>query len=84
MHGFARNKPVRAPLPAHLAGWTGILQADAYAGFGELYEAKRRPAPIVEASCWSHGRRKFFELADLKKGAAGDRGDRPHRRDLRD
>ncbi len=84
VHGFARNKPVRAPLPAHLAGWTGILQADAYAGFGELYEAKRRPAPIVEASCWSHGRRKFFELADLKKGAAGDRGDRPHRRDLRD
>ena len=51
----------------HLAGWTGILQADAYAGFGELYEAKRRPAPIIEASCWSHGRRKFFELADLRK-----------------
>ena len=24
-------------------------------------------APIVEASCWSHGRRKFFELADLRK-----------------
>ena len=51
----------------HLAGWTGILQADAYAGFGELYEAKRQPAPIIEASCWSHGRRKFFELADLRK-----------------
>jgi transposase len=51
----------------HLAGWAGILQADAYAGFGELYEAKRQPAPIIEASCWSHGRRKFFELADLRK-----------------
>jgi transposase len=51
----------------HLAGWSGILQADAYAGFGELYEAKRQPAPVVEASCWSHGRRKFFELADLRK-----------------
>ena len=51
----------------HLAGWTGVLQADAYAGFGELYEAKRQPAPITEASCWSHGRRKFFELADLRK-----------------
>src|SRR5205809_15655 len=48
----------------HLARWSGILQADAYAGFGELYEAKRQPAPIIEASCWSHGRRKFFELAD--------------------
>src|SRR5205085_8245500 len=28
----------------HLSGYAGILQADAYAGFGELYEAKRRPA----------------------------------------
>jgi transposase len=51
----------------HLAGWSGILQAAAYAGFGELYEAKRRPAPIIEASCWAHGRCKFFELADLRQ-----------------
>jgi len=51
----------------HLVGWSGILQADAYAGFGELYAGERRPAPIIEASCWSHGRRKFFELADLRK-----------------
>jgi transposase len=51
----------------HLAGWAGMLQADAYAGFGELYEAKRQPAPIIEASCWAHGRRKFFELADLRR-----------------
>jgi len=47
--------------------YTGILQADAYAGFGQLYEAKRRPWPITEAACWAHGRRKFFELADLRK-----------------
>jgi hypothetical protein len=51
----------------HLAGYTGILQADADAGFGQLYEAKRRPRPITEAACWAHGRRKFFELADLRK-----------------
>jgi transposase len=38
----------------HLAGYTGILQADAYAGFGELYAAGRRPGPIVEAACWAH------------------------------
>ena len=30
----------------HLSGWTGTLQADAYAGFGELYQAKRSPRPI--------------------------------------
>src|SRR5215472_5238765 len=45
----------------------GILQADAYAGFGELYDGKRKPGPITEAACWSHGRRHFFEQADLRK-----------------
>ena len=54
---------------AHLAEWTGILQADAYGGFNELYRERRRPAPIQEAACWSHSRRKFFELADLAKAA---------------
>ena len=28
---------------------------------------QRKPAPITEAACWSHGRRHFFELADLRK-----------------
>src|SRR5260221_9682401 len=47
----------------HLAGYVGIMQADAIAGFNPLYDAKRRPAPIIEAACWSHGRRYFFKLA---------------------
>ncbi len=51
----------------HLAGWGGILQADAFAGFNALYEPLRQPRPITEAACWSHGRRKFFVLADLAK-----------------
>lgn len=51
-------------LARHLAGYAGILQADAYAGFNGLYEANRRPGPITEAACWAHARRKFFELAD--------------------
>jgi transposase len=51
----------------HLSGWTGNLQADAYAGFGELYEAKRSPQPVTEAACWAHARRKFFVLADLRQ-----------------
>jgi transposase len=53
----------------HLASYTGILQADAYGGYNGLYEAERRPGPIIEAACWSHGRRKFFELADITKAA---------------
>jgi transposase len=63
---YSRNRSGEHP-GRHLAGYAGILQADAYAGFGDLYDAKRKPGPITEAACWSHGRRKFFELADLRK-----------------
>lgn len=63
---YSRNRAGEHPT-RHLAGYAGILQADAYAGFGELYDGKRRPGPITEAACWSHGRRHFFELADLRK-----------------
>lgn len=52
---------------AHLASWSGLMQADAYAGYDRLYEAGRRPGPIVEAACWAHARRKFFDLARLNK-----------------
>jgi hypothetical protein len=51
----------------HLSGWVGTLQADAYAGFNDLYDARRRPGRITEAACWAHGRRKFFVLADLRQ-----------------
>lgn len=51
----------------HLAEYAGLLQADAYAGFNELYDVTRNPGPITEAACWAHGRRKFFILADVAK-----------------
>jgi transposase len=51
----------------HLADYSGIMQADAYAGYNELYAPGRAPAPILEAACWSHSRRKFFDLAKLQK-----------------
>jgi transposase len=51
----------------HLAEFAGILQADAYAGFGRLYEPERKPGPILEAACWAHARRKLFELATVSK-----------------
>jgi transposase len=52
---------------AHLAGYAGLMQADAYAGFNRLYETLRKPGPIIEVGCWAHARRKFFEIARLKK-----------------
>jgi transposase len=42
----------------HLKDFNGILQADAYAGYGKLYESGK----IQEAACWAHVRRKFYDL----------------------
>jgi len=61
---YSRDRTAEHP-ERHLAGYAGILQADAYAGFNRLYAADRKGGPITEASCWAHGRRKFFELADV-------------------
>ena len=49
---------------AHLAGFKGVLHADGYAGFSELYAVTKpgEPPPIQEAACWAHVRRKFFDL----------------------
>lgn len=46
-------------------GWQGALQADAYGGYNDLYRADRDAGPVTSALCWSHARRKFFELADI-------------------
>jgi transposase len=42
----------------HLRTFTGILQADAYAGFNAIYAAGQ----VQEAACWAHLRRKFFDV----------------------
>src|SRR3954452_2216641 len=52
---------------ALLAAQSEARQADAYAGFNRLYDANRKPGPMVEAACWAHGRRKFFDLARINK-----------------
>jgi transposase len=42
----------------HLHSFSGVLHADGYAGFDQLY----RPGRITEAACWAHVRRKFFDV----------------------
>jgi transposase len=54
---------------AHLASYTGLLQADAYGGYGKLYDPDRTPGPILEAACWVHARRPFYVLADVEEAA---------------
>ncbi|WP_299844985.1 IS66 family transposase [uncultured Jannaschia sp.] len=65
---FSRDREMAHP-NQHLAGWQGILQADAYGGYNDLYRGNRDPGPAISALCWSHARRKFFELADIKEKA---------------
>ena len=48
---------------ALLAGFTGVLQTDAYAAYRSLADPKRAGGPISLAYCWSHCRREFFDLA---------------------
>ncbi|MBY0255922.1 MAG: IS66 family transposase [Methylobacterium organophilum] len=46
----------------HLAAFSGVLQAHGYAGFNELYEGRRPGGALIEAACWAHTRRKFFDV----------------------
>ena len=56
---FAYSPDRKGEHPAeHLKNYKGILQADGYAGFNRLYEK----GDVVEAACWAHVRRKFFDL----------------------
>lgn len=41
----------------HLASFSGVLQADGYAGFDRLYGER-----VQEVACWAHVRRKFYEI----------------------
>ena len=52
---------------AHLATYSGILQADAYAGYGKIYAGGR----VVEAACWAHARRPFWDLHESQGFVAG-------------
>jgi len=77
---------------AHLKDYAGILQADAYAGYNPIYDSGR----VLEAACWAHARRKFYDIheaqptpvttyvlaqiGELYKIEAGIRGSPPERR----
>jgi transposase len=65
---YSRDRGGEHP-QAHLAGWSGLFQADAYGGYGKLYEPARAAGPIQEAACWVHARRPFFTMADIAENA---------------
>ena len=49
----------------YLEHFSGVLQADGYAGFSKLYDGDR----VLEAACWAHVRRTFV---DLPEGVVGN------------
>jgi transposase len=46
-----------------LAGFAGILQVDGYAAYNALADPGRDGGPVTLAYCWSHVRRRFYEIA---------------------
>ena len=64
----SRNRRHEHPA-RHLQNFSGILQADAYSGYNELYDPSRSQGAIMAALCWAHARRQFFELADIAANA---------------
>jgi transposase len=66
MFYYSRDRRGEHP-QGHLAGYSGILQADAYDGYNKLYQRGRNPGQILEAACWVHARRPFFAMADIEE-----------------
>ena len=59
----------------HLKDFTGILHADAYAGYNNLYISEENPeATVEEVCCWAHVRRKFYDIV-----ASNDKANIAHR-----
>jgi hypothetical protein len=61
---YSRDRKSEHPL-AHLDGYSGIVQADAYSGYNALLDAALDTAPVARALCWAHGRRPFYKLVDI-------------------
>lgn len=51
-----------------LPDFKGFLHADGYSGFNALYQSRDgEPPPIMEVACWSHVRRKFYDIYEKTK-----------------
>jgi transposase len=48
----------------HLEGFRGTLQVDGYAAYRGLTDPRRPGGPVTLAWCWSHCRRKFYDIAE--------------------
>ena len=76
---YAPDRKAERPI-AHLAGFTGILQVDGYAGYQRAGRARRRAARLL----LGHVRRRFYELAAAGPAPIASEALDAHRRALRD
>jgi len=57
----------------HLAGFRGVIQADAFSGYEALTRSTSpsnrdsRGPPLIHAACWAHARRKFYDVFEATK-----------------
>ena len=65
----------------HLKGFTGVLQADAYSGFNDLYDGRPYPGSGLLGACAAQVLRhsRGHEVADRRRGAAAHRPTVRHR-----
>src|SRR5206468_999130 len=64
---YAPDRKAERPV-AHLAGFAGVLQVDGYAGYRAL--AETGGGAVQLAFCWSHVRRRFYEMVTATAGKA--------------
>ena len=62
---YAPDRKAERP-SEHLAGFTGVLQVDGYAGYNALGRSNR----VQLAYCWAHVRRGFYDIAASRPVAA--------------
>lgn len=56
----------------HLARFHGVIQADAFSGYEALARSAaersgRGPPRLIQAACWAHARRKFYDVFEATK-----------------
>jgi transposase len=57
----------------HLSGFSGVMHADAFAGYDALYRPEAgKPARIQHAACWAHARRKLFEVHEATRSPVAE------------
>ncbi len=68
---YSLNRQGKHP-EQHLRPFRGILQADAFTGYGRLFSAEREGGALTEVACWAHARRKIHDVYISSKSATAE------------